>query len=161
MICGMDIGQQSTLNILENRWGAMFESERGLAKFLSFFSLEWSWKMHGSMILFLRSASWKGRGKVVKIIFPTKVTGQHRKLRVNNQKLQIVGFMRHFPRPLESKWHPMLAIKAKVRDKQSFHITRPQTHVIACLCFARIAAEENARKAGACAHFFDLKKNWS
>ena len=57
MICGMDIGQQSTLNILENRWGAMFESERGLAKFLSFFSLEWSWKMHGSMILFLRSAS--------------------------------------------------------------------------------------------------------
>ena len=57
MICGMDIGQQSTLNILENRWGAIFESERGLAKFLSFFSLEWSWKMHGSMILFLRSAS--------------------------------------------------------------------------------------------------------
>ena len=57
MICGMDIGQQSTLKILENRWGAIFESERGLAKFLSFFSLEWAWKLHGSLILFLRSAS--------------------------------------------------------------------------------------------------------
>ena len=56
MICGMDIGQQSTLNTLENRLGAIFESERGLAKFLSFFSLEWSWRLHGSMILFLRSA---------------------------------------------------------------------------------------------------------
>ena len=34
MICGMDIGHQSNLNMLENRWGAIFESERGLAGFL-------------------------------------------------------------------------------------------------------------------------------
>lgn len=34
MICGMDIGYQSSLNMLENRWGAIFESERGLAWFL-------------------------------------------------------------------------------------------------------------------------------
>lgn len=92
MICGMDIGQQSTLDTLENRLGAIFESERGLAKFLSFFSLEWSWRLHGSMILFLRSASWKGGGKVVKIIPPAKVTRQHRKLKVSSQKLQIAGF---------------------------------------------------------------------
>ena len=32
MICGMDIRQQSTLNILENRSGTMFEGKRGLAK---------------------------------------------------------------------------------------------------------------------------------
>lgn len=58
----MDIGQQSTLNILESRWGAIFESERGLAKFLSFFSLEWSWKMHGSMIFFFE-CQLKGKGE--------------------------------------------------------------------------------------------------
>lgn len=63
MICGMDIGQQSTLNILESRWGAIFESERGLAKFLSFFSLEWSWKMHGSMIFFFEECQLKGKGE--------------------------------------------------------------------------------------------------
>ena len=98
MICRMDIGQQSTLNILESRWGVIFESERGLAKFLSFFSLEWFWKMLDDFVF--EECQLKGKGE---IIFPANVTGQHKKLKVNNQKLQIVGFMRHFPRSLESK----------------------------------------------------------
>ena len=34
MICGMNIGHQSTCNMLENRKGAITESERGLAKLL-------------------------------------------------------------------------------------------------------------------------------
>ena len=34
MTLGMDIGYQSLLNMFANKWGAIFESERGLAKFL-------------------------------------------------------------------------------------------------------------------------------
>ena len=31
----------------------------------------------------------------------------------------------------------MLPITARVRDKQSFHVARPQTHAVVCLCFAK------------------------
>ena len=53
----------------------------------------------------------------------------------------------------------MLPITAKSIDKQSFHVTWAQTHTVACLCFARLAAGGDEQKAGACAHCFELKKN--
>ena len=51
----------------------------------------------------------------------------------------------------------MLPIAAKFKENQSFHVTWAQTHTVACLCFARLAAGGDEQKAGA--HFFELKKN--
>ena len=47
----------------------------------------------------------------------------------------------------------MLPITAKFRDKQSFHVTWAQTHTVACLCFARLAAGGDEKKAGVCPLF--------
>ena len=53
----------------------------------------------------------------------------------------------------------MLLIAAKFKENQYFHVTWAQTHTVACLCFARLSAGGDEQKAGACAHFFELKKN--
>ena len=103
MICGRDIGNQSTLNILEIRWGAIFENKRGLAKFLRFFSLLEAARLN-DFAFEERQLNGREEGSENYPSYKSyQITPENAENWRKITKLQIVGFMRHFPRSPRSK----------------------------------------------------------